>query len=305
MEFTRRRLFASGAAGSLFLLGGKEALGNPRQPKLLKMKPRLVRVDKRKVRIRVGAMEGVLGGGGVKALRVAQKPGLEGVQLGAGLPADTLRICKRETINELKRTAMDLGVETPSICMGFLNRCPFISDPRVPGWVTSVIEAAKKLEAKVILIPFFGKGTLKNRSEMEKAAGIVKNLAPKAAEKGVTLALENTLSAEDNLFILEKAGNPPGLKVYYDIGNSTRYGYDVPKEIRLLGDRIAELHFKDYKNGVLGRGEVKMAPVAEAIVDIGYEGWIFLETKRTLGVEITAAVNGGYIRGLFEKWNRV
>jgi sugar phosphate isomerase/epimerase len=137
---------------------------------------------------------------------------------------------------------------------------------------------------------------------MEKAASIAKELAPKAKEKGVVLGLENTLSAEDNLFILEKAGNPPGLKVYYDIGNSTNYGYDVPAEIRRLKDRICQIHFKDYKSGLLGQGEVNMVAVAEAMADIRYEGWVVLETGSPLGKELTAAANAAYIRGLFARF---
>ena len=154
-----------------------------------------------------------------------------------------------------------------------------------------MIDAAHALKAQTILMAFFGRGTLRNRADMAKAAAMVKDLAPKAAAKGVTLGLENTLSARDNLFILDKAGNPPGLKVYYDIGNSTGNGYNVPEEIRLLGTRMCQIHFKDRKTGILGQGEVKMRPVAEAMAAIGYNGWIVLETKRTLGVEPTAATN--------------
>ena len=43
-----------------------------------------------------------------------------------------------------------------------------------------------------------------------------------------------------------------------------------------------------------------MAPIVSAIADIGYQGWITLETSsRPLGKEISAATNAGFIRGLF------
>ena len=67
------------------------------------------------------------------------------------------------------------------------------------------------------------------------------------------------------------------VKAYYDIGNSTNAGFDVPADLRALKDRLGMLHFKD-GGAYLGEGKVKMEPVAEAIQAIGYQGWIVLET---------------------------
>jgi sugar phosphate isomerase/epimerase len=44
-------------------------------------------------------------------------------------------------------------------------------------------------------------------------------------------------------------------------------------EIRSLKDRIASFHFKDGKS-YLGEGTIKFEPIAAAINDIGYKGWI-------------------------------
>jgi len=294
-DLTRRSILQFTAAGTAALIAGNLPVssaraGSPKKP------------IQRRVKIRIGAMEGVVGGGGRRALQTAKKCGLQGVQADAGRPEEILRICKEKVIEEFRSAIQETGVAVSSICMGLLNRCPFVSDSRAPGWVRSVVDAAQKLGAKTILVPFFGRGALRTRSAMDKAAALAAELAPYAASKGITLGLENTLSAEDNLYILEKAGNPKGLKIYYDVGNSTRARYNVPKEIRLLGKRICEIHFKDYKNGILGLGEVDFKNVAEAMADIFYEGWIILETRRPLGIEITAAKNEGYIRGLFERF---
>ena len=66
------------------------------------------------------------------------------------------------------------------------------------------------------------------------------------------IGLENYLSADDNLKIIDRVGSP-ALKVYYDVGNSTDKGCDIDKEIRHLGKRICEFHFKD-GNFMLGAG---------------------------------------------------
>ena len=47
-----------------------------------------------------------------------------------------------------------------------------------------------------------------------------------------------------NLAIIDRVGSLM-VQVYNDVGNSTAYGYDVPGEIRTLGnDRICEMHIK-------------------------------------------------------------
>lgn len=285
MKYTRRNFFQAGAAASLLFLGGRKVEAQ---------------TQSNVVSIRVGAMDGVLGGGGPKALAAAKAVDLEGVEAAAGGAEDKLYITRSEVIEAYKQASQETGVVVSSICMGVLNGNPLISEPRASRWISETIEAAQALQAKNILIACFGNGTLKTRADQEKAASMLKELAPQAAAQGVTLGLENTLSAKDNLFILEKAGHPQGLKVYYDVGNSTGYGYDVPTEIRQLNDAICQIHFKDRKSSLLGKGEVKMAPIVSAIADIGYRGWITLETSsRPLGREVSAAVNAGFIRGLF------
>ena len=77
------------------------------------------------------------------------------------------------------------------------------------------------------------------------------------------------------------------VQVYYDIGNSTHYGYDVPSELRLLGnDRICEVHVKDWQSKVFGRqeGEVDVAACAKALREIGYDKWLVLETSGREGM---------------------
>jgi L-ribulose-5-phosphate 3-epimerase len=285
MKCSRRGLFQAGAATSVLCLGAGSVQAQAKR---------------REISIRVGAMDGVLGGGGPKALTVAKAIGIEGVEAAAGKAEDRLTITRPEVIAEYQRVSQETGVVVSSICMGVLNGSPLISEPRAPGWISATIDAAHALKAKNILIACFGRGALNTRDKQEKAASILKELAPQAAAKGVTLGLENTLSADDNLFILEKARHPQGLKIYYDVGNSTGNGYDVPTEIRDLNDAICQIHFKDRKSSLLGQGEVQIPPILDAIVENNYSGWITLETSsKGMSKDIAAAANAGFVRGLF------
>ncbi len=237
------------------------------------------------------------------ALEVAKAIGLDGVEISAGDPADTLRIADPAYRQQYKELAENTGVEVASVAMGLLNNAPLATDPRGPAWLEQTIDATKDLGAKVILLAFFGKGDLRDRrglkaAECDAVVERLKAAAPRAEAAGVILGLENTLSAKDNLAILDRVQSD-AVQVYYDIGNSTYNGYDVPAEIRELGDRICQFHFKD-GGAFLGKGRVEMEPVAEAMRAINYEGWIVLETAMpTRKRDEDFRTNADYVRTLF------
>lgn len=232
-------------------------------------------------KIRLSACDWSLGASGPGAVEVAKKIGLDGIEVSTGGPADTLDIGKADFRAQYKELCTKTGIVVSSVAMGLLNGSPLASEPRGPAWLEQAIEATQDLGAKVILLAFFGKGDLQKDGKLKKedidvVVDRLKEAAPKAQKAGVILGLENTLSAKDNLAILDRVKSDV-VKVYYDIGNSTGGGYDVPAEIRELKDRICQIHFKDGSN-YLGEGKVKMEPVAEAIGAINYQGWIVLET---------------------------
>jgi sugar phosphate isomerase/epimerase len=237
-------------------------------------------------KIRVGACDWSMGVGGPEGLNTGKKAGLEGLEITPGGPGDKLKIADPEYRKAFKESMKQTGLILPSIAMGLLNESPFATESRVPSWMEQTIAGAKDLDMKVILVAFFGKGDLRENDVLKKAdidatVERLKEAAPKAKEAGIILGVENTLSAKQNLEILDRVKSD-AVRVYYDIGNSTGNGYDVPSEIRLLGDRICQFHFKDGKN-YLGQGDVKMAPVAEAIEAINYKGWVVLETSTPSG----------------------
>jgi sugar phosphate isomerase/epimerase len=232
-------------------------------------------------RIRLSACDWSLRAGGPEGLEVAKKVGLDGLEVSAGGAADTLQIADANYRQQYKEAMSKTGILVSSVAMGLLNDAPLASDPRGPAWLDQTIDATRDLGAKAILLAFFGKGDLRNGKDL-KAGDVdvvverLKAAAPRAEKAGVILGIENTLSAQQNLGILERVKND-AVRIYYDVGNSTDNGYDVPAEIRLLGARICQFHFKDGGH-YLGEGKVRMKPVAEAMRAINYRGWIVLET---------------------------
>jgi sugar phosphate isomerase/epimerase len=148
---------------------------------------------------------------------------------------------------------------------------------------------------------FFGKGALQTRAEMDYVGDFLKEIGPEAEKTGVVLGLENTISAEDNARILDRAASQ-AVRVYYDVGNSFNNGFDIYKEIRWLGkDRICEFHLKDNPH-LLGRGKIDFTKIIQAILEIGFSGWAQLETVAPSGdVKKDMKTNLDYIRGLLSE----
>jgi sugar phosphate isomerase/epimerase len=125
--------------------------------------------------------------------------------------------------------------------------------------------------SKTVYVPFFGKGDLLGD---EKGIDVVveklKNISPRAQKAGVTLAIESYLTAEQQMDIINRVSSR-AVGVYYDLANSQSKGYDICREIRLLGRHIAEFHAKD-NDGLYGKGSIDFKAVRNAIDDIGYRG---------------------------------
>jgi sugar phosphate isomerase/epimerase len=238
--------------------------------------------------------------GKIEAVALAAKLGFDGVQVSLGrtpvsdkLPLDDASIQARYLAAAKQR-----GIALSGTCLDILHVDHLKDNSRAQKWVADSIPITANLKAEVVLLPFFGKASLTNHAEMDYVAGVLKELAPEAEKAGVTLGLEDTISAEDNVRIMERAGSP-AIKVYYDVGNSTGGGFDVVKEIRWLGaQRICQMHLKDNPH-YLGEGSIDFRAVMKAITDIGFEGFANLETDcPSKSIENDMTRNLKFIRAL-------
>lgn len=254
----------------------------------------------KKMEIRFGVCDWTIEkAGDPAALEMAGKLGLDGVQVSLNPKGESLALLDKNFQRTYLATIKKTGVEIASFCLGELNDVPLKSDPRAERWVAEGIEVASAMKVDIILVPFFGKGDLKNDpAGMDAVIAALKRLAPKAEKAGVTLALESWLSAEDNNKIFAAVGSP-AVTVYYDVGNSQEAGFDISREIRLLGNRIAQFHAKDYKD-LFGQGTIDFKAVRAALQDIGYRGWLVLEeVKLPLGLEKSILEDLKYLKRTF------
>lgn len=124
----------------------------------------------------------------------------------------------------------------------------------------------------------------------DRAVAAFKELASIAEKMGITICVENIwnqflLSPIEMRDFIDRIGSD-FVQVYFDIGNVLPHGY--PEHwIRILGNRIKRVHFKDFIRGYtslkgfvnLLNGDVDFPEVMRALGDIGYNGWITAEVN--------------------------
>ncbi len=232
------------------------------------------------------------------AIALAKRLGFDGVQVSLGKGADRLPLADRALQQKYLAESRRVGLPLASVCLEILHVNGLKNDPLGPRWVADAIPIAHALGVGVILLPFFGARALQTAAEKDRVGDILRDLAPAAEKAGVVLGLEDTISARDNARIMDRAKSP-AVRTYYDVGNSTRNGFDVVEEIRWLGaERICEVHLKDNPH-YLGQGTIDFPAVVKALADIGFHQWAQLETECPSGsVPDDMAKNLAYIRGV-------
>jgi len=233
-----------------------------------------------------------------ESVALAKRLGFDGVQVSIGIGTDRLPLSDPALQQQFLDASKREGLPLASVCLNVLHRNFLKSDPLGQRWVSDSIPIAHNLGVKVVLLPFFGKGALQTTEEMDHVGDVLREVAPAAEKAGVILGMEDTISARDNARIMGRTKSP-AILTYYDVGNSTKNGFNVVEEIRWLGaDRICEVHLKDNPH-YLGEGTIDFPGVVAALADIGFAEWAELETDCPSKV-VTADMgrNLQYIRGL-------
>ncbi len=252
-------------------------------------------------RLRIGVMDGVaLAPSDPESVAVAARSGCEGIQvtLGRQTTAGHLVMASPERQRAFLAASKLHRVPIVSTYIDILHVHCLKNGREALRWASEGIEITRRLDARILMLVFFGKCALETREEMEAVVGPLKELAREAERAEVILGFENTLRAADDIRILDAVGSP-AMQVYYDIGNATNlYRADPLQELRLLGrKRICQVHVKD--KGWLGEGAVDVAGAVKALKEIGWRGYLVLETSApSRNKEEDLKRNAAYLRRL-------
>ena len=262
-KLTRRRFLQTGSLAAVSASLTQTAFGAESEPL--------------KIGIRAASMKMV---GTPDVFKVAASiPGIRGVELQTTSGKVNLR--DWDNVRFYKKEAERWGVQVPSLA-GIWDRGIKIHSPGAADSVIKSIRAAEMLGAGVILAAFFRQDApdMADESSYGPVVAMLQKTARHAANAGVVIGLENSLSPADNKKLVDLVDHPV-VGVYYDLHNMDFYGHGdqaIPG-IQLLGKkRICMVHVKNGKMLLEEPGPIDWPAAFRAFREIGYDGWYVYET---------------------------
>ncbi len=248
--------------------------------------------------------------------RIAADCGFDGVELSILHEGDLTDVMHPDELDRIRLLAGEYGLELHSITSLLNWECSATSDRpeirrRAVDALKTQIDTASRLGATAILaLPGFvaldfSVGSLcsseqeggpysptMERIDYDKAFSrsieCFSQIAPYAERAGVVVCIENIwshflLSPLEMRTLVDTVGSP-FVKAYFDIANVMPHGF-ADQWIRILGERIGRVHFKDYILSAhsldgfteLLKGDVDFKAVMAALRQIGYDGWVTAE----------------------------
>lgn len=231
----------------------------------------------------------------------AKEVGFDSIELALNETGDMSLESTEEEVIGYKMLAEEIGVEISSLATGLYWSYPLTSNDenireKSKAIIKKQIDFAAALGVDTILVvpgavgvDFIpGSAVIDYDVAYDRALNGIKELAPYAEEKKVSIGIENVwnkflLSPLEMRDFIDKI-NSPYVGSYFDVGNVVFSGY--PEQwIKILGNRIKKVHFKDYRREAGGlhgfvdllAGDVDYVKVMESFKAVGYDGYVTAE----------------------------
>ena len=156
---------------------------------------------------------------------------------------------------------------------------------RAIDFVRSMIDAAGTLGAPVIVGSM--QGRLDEKRAMAPLEGALHELARHAERHGVPLLFEPLNRYETNVVttlidgaMLVRGLRLENVKLLADLFHMNIEERDMAASIRFAGELVGHVHFADSNRQAPGRGHIDFVPIATALQDIGYKGYLSAEALR-------------------------
>src|SRR3954469_25201383 len=172
--------------------------------------------------VRVGMTDWNLGQrGDITKVALAREIGLDGIQVSVQYPTDgkTPTVRDAKTQEAFRRAALDNGIQICSLAIGNpgKSRLPMHTNPAFAILLVEAVEIAHNLGTNNILLPILGDShiDMSSQAQVDGFVAMMKEVARYAEQYGVVIGLEDWISAEDNLRLLDAIGSNY-VGVYYD-----------------------------------------------------------------------------------------
>lgn len=208
-------------------------------------------------------------------------------------------------VDALRKGLADTGMEC-TICSVLVDGLSLIADDaglrsRAVDQLRENISTTAEVGGKIIAGPLYAPlgylpGRRRTADEWQRAVDCWQQLGPWLAEHGVTVAIEplnrfetfflNT--AEDAARFCDEVGHP-NVGILFDTFHANIEEKNIADGYRTVARHLRHVHTSENDRGTPGSGHVEWAQVFEAIREIGYDGWLTIESFGSNITEIAAA----------------
>ena len=168
---------------------------------------------------------------------------------------------------------------------------------RAVEFVGTIIDFAGNFSAPAIIGSMQGRydAPVSREQALAWLAESLEQLGPRAAKFGVPIFYEPLNRYETNMFnrtadALEFLATlkTQNVKLLCDLFHMNIEEADIAAAIKLAGPKVGHIHFADSNRSAIGFGHTNIAPIADALREIGYEGFISGEIFPTPDSETAA-----------------
>ncbi|MDA1278121.1 MAG: sugar phosphate isomerase/epimerase [Verrucomicrobia bacterium] len=182
---------------------------------------------------------------------------------------------------------------------------------KTSAYFNDLVDFCGDLGGKFIVV-----GSPKQRNLMEGvsfqqawdwAAEVFRGSLKQAEDRGVTICFEPLAPSETNFINTAEEAvrfvkqiNSPNLKIILDVKAMSSESKPIPDIIRESAPNFAYFHANDANLKGPGFGEVDFKPIAGALKEVGYEGFVSVEVfSFEEGPEVIASKSIDYLRKVF------
>ena len=228
---------------------------------------------------------------GIRAATMGMVGDLSVIQTAAGIEsirgvelqvtAGTRNLRDPEVVRQYKRESDRWDVRIPSLA-GIWDKGVSMVSPGAGECLQTAIRAAELLGSRVVLVAFFKENApdMSREESYNPVLTTLRKAAGPAADAGVVLGLETSLSPADNVKLVDLIGHP-AVRIYYDVYNMATFGHgaEAVAGVKLLGrERICAVHVKNGNKLIEEPGLIDWPAAFAAFNEIGYDGWFTYET---------------------------
>lgn len=203
----------------------------------------------------------------------------------------------------LSTVARDCGIELR--CTTGLSAAQDVSSPdsvvRAAGIehlraaADTVAAAGADTLTGVIYAPWGGTSSGDRAGRLGRAADALGEVAPRFADRGITLGVEAVNRFETDLVntaaeavALAEASGADNVGAHLDTFHMNMEERSIRGALAAAGDRLVHVHLVDNDRGAPGHGHIDWDDVFAGLDDAGYDGWLGLELFVQAGLAVSA-----------------